>query len=383
MGINEHLAEISNYLIYGAIAVYTLAMIAYAAEWAIGGRRAVAGATETIDAAETSETAEAGVVATLAAAETRDEERVALAEGGDSSGVAVLTKPRTEAAGDDVAAGDDDGDDADDVDRALELPTSAMANGNLHAETAGRIAVALTVLGFILHFGSVLTRGLAAHRAPWGNLYEFSTAGTLVAMGVYVGLVARQKARWLGLFIVTAVLIVLGLAVTVLYVDAEQLVPALHSYWLVIHVTAAVISSGGFMVGTLATALFLVKDAHDRGRLARFDNMLRRMPTAELLDRTAYRIYAFTFPLWTFTIIAGSIWAENAWGRYWGWDPTETWAFITWVVFAAYLHARATRGWKGRAAAIIALIGFGCFLFNEFGVSIFINGLHSYAGTSA
>ncbi|WP_435601779.1 cytochrome c biogenesis protein CcsA, partial [Streptomyces sp. YPW6] len=103
-------------------------------------------------------------------------------------------------------------------------------------------------------------------------------------------------------------------------------------------------------------------------------------PPPPSLDRFAYRVNAVIFPLWTFTIIAGAIWAEAAWGRYWGWDPKETWSFITWVAYACYLHARATAGWKGRKAAYLALIGFACFIFNYYGVNMFINGLHSYAG---
>jgi len=132
------------------------------------------------------------------------------------------------------------------------------------------------------------------------------------------------------------------------------------------------------------TLLFLVADASERRHAAakgyRLDWLARRLPESYKLDAMAYRIHAFMFPLWTFAIVAGAIWAENAWGRYWGWDPKETWAFITWVAYAAYLHARATAGWKGRRAAVIALIAFGCFVFNYVGVNIFITGLHSYAG---
>jgi len=93
-------------------------------------------------------------------------------------------------------------------------------------------------------------------------------------------------------------------------------------------------------------------------------------------------LVAFVFPLWTFAVIAGAIWAENAWGRYWGWDPKETWAFITWVIYAGYLHARVTVGWKGRKSAIIALVGYSSLIFNFIGVNIWLPGLHSYSGLS-
>jgi cytochrome c-type biogenesis protein CcsB len=179
--------------------------------------------------------------------------------------------------------------------------------------------------------------------------------------------------------VITPVLLTMGLAVTVLYTDAEQLQPALQSYWLVIHVVAAVTSAGVFTVGAAISLLFLVVDrAERRGETNR---VTERLPSAATLDRLAYRVHAFVFPLWTFAVIAGAIWAESAWGRYWGWDPKETWAFITWVVYAAYLHARATAGWKGRRAAAIALTGFGCFLFNYFVINLVVTGLHSYAGT--
>ncbi len=106
------------------------------------------------------------------------------------------------------------------------------------------------------------------------------------------------------------------------------------------------------------------------------------LPTAEGLDRLASRIIAFAFPIWTFAVIAGAIWAQEAWGRYWGWDPKETWSFITWVLFAGYLHARATSGWQGRRAAALALVGFASLVVNFYAVNLWIVGLHSYAGVS-
>ena len=327
--INEQLARGSNLAIYFAMFVYTLAFFAHVVEWVRGGR---------------SRTAVADVPA---------RELVSVGAAADRE----PGRPR--------------------------IPEPAVHNGDFQADRWGRMAVSLTVLGFGLHLASVVLRGAATHRAPWGNLYEFSLAGSCVATAIYLFLAWKASARWLGVFLTGTVTLILGLAITVLYTDAEQLVPALHSYWLVIHVTAAVISSGAFTVGSVATALFLFKDRYERRErvgAARQGSMWQRVPSAAKLDLTAYKVLAFAFPIWTFTVIAGAIWAERAWGRYWGWDPTETWAFITWVVYAAYLHARATHGWKGRNAAIIALLGFAAFLFNYFGVSIFINGLHSYAG---
>jgi cytochrome c-type biogenesis protein CcsB len=235
------------------------------------------------------------------------------------------------------------------------------------------------VLGFLLLLLGVVCRGLAAGRAPWGNMYEFSTASALVVLGVFLAVARRRPAlRYLGLFVVLPVLLTLGLALSVLYVPAGPLVPALKSYWLVIHVLCAIISGGVFMVGGVVTALYLAQDHWER--TGSTNTLSRRLPPSEQLDRSAYRLFAFVFPVWTFAIVAGAIWAENAWGRYWSWDPKETWALVTWLVFAAYLHARATAGWKGRRAAWIAMAGLSCFVFNYFGVNIWFSGLHSYGG---
>ena len=125
---------------------------------------------------------------------------------------------------------------------------------------------------------------------------------------------------------------------------------------------------------------YSVQTAEDAVALDRL--LAARLPDATTLDKAAYRIVAFSFPLYTVAIICGAIWAEAAWGRYWGWDPKETWAFIVWVIYACYLHARATAGWKGRAAAWVNLLGFAAIIFNFVIVNMVISGLHSYAGLS-
>ena len=326
--INETLAGISYNLVVSATAVYALALFAYVAEWAFGARSRVG---RTVQA-----------LATVGAADDAE----------PSSPAPAAPAPPAEAGSDGP------------VDRA---------------ERFGRIGVSLTVLAAGLHLAGVLSRGLSVGRVPWGNMYEFVTAGTLVVVLLYLGLLRRFDARWLGLFVVMPVVLALGAAVTVLYVEAGQLMPALHSVWLVIHVAAAVTASGCFTVGAVLTVLFLALDARARRGLGPAYIGARRLPAPEVVDRMAYRMFAFAFPVWTFAVIAGAIWAENAWGRYWGWDPKETWSFITWVVFAGYLHARVTAGWKGRAAAVIALVGVACLLFNLFGVNIWIIGKHSYA----
>jgi cytochrome c-type biogenesis protein CcsB len=241
------------------------------------------------------------------------------------------------------------------------------------------------VVAVLLHLAALVSRGLGSDpiRVPWGNMYEFTLAGAFGVSAMYLVLGRRHQLRWMGLPVTAFEVVVLMLAVLLLYVPAGPLVPALHSYWLVIHVAAAVVASGAFAVGAIASTLFLVKDrALRRGSLAP-GSYLDRLPEPSVLDRVAYRLHAFGFPVWTFAaLIAGPIWAEYAWGSYWNWDPKEVWAFITWVIYAAYLHARATAGWRGKAAAVIALIGFASLLFNFVGINFFFgsSSLHSYAG---
>lgn len=242
----------------------------------------------------------------------------------------------------------------------------------------GRIGFAFTVIGFLCNAVGVVLRGAAADRFPWGNMYEFLTTATAFVMAAYVIGGAKFGMRWLGLFATLTATVTVGLAVEVFYVEVAPLVPALHSVWFVIHIVTAVIGTAGFTLGGLVTILYLVKKrAEDRGAVSGY---LQRVPTADRLDLFAYRLHAFAFPLWTFTLAAGAIWAEYAWGRYWGWDPKETWTLITWFIYAAYLHARTTAGWKGGRAGIIALVGVVSLWFNFIGVNMLFSGLHSYAG---
>lgn len=246
------------------------------------------------------------------------------------------------------------------------------------------VAMALMWLAFALHLGGVTARGFSAHRAPWGNMYEFSVSGAVVVTGVFLVVVLKRDLRYLGAFVAGPVLLTLGLAVTVLYAASGPLVPALRSFWLVIHVSVAFVASALFTLGFSTTVLHLVQARREAlrssGRTLRRGAFMDRLPSSEELERSSYRLHAVAFPLWTFTLLAGAIWAESAWGRYWNWDPKEVWTFVVWVVYAGYLHARTTRGWDGRRAAYLALAGYACVLFNFLGVNIFLFGLHSYAG---
>lgn len=303
---NTNWAYASNYLVYSAMAVYTLALIAFAVEMSLS---------------------------------IRTTSKVLVGSGGtDVEAVAESGK----------------------------------------ADRTGRIAIALTALAFALHLAGVIARGVSSHRVPWGNMYEFSITASVALAGAYLLLMKRLNLRWLGLFVSFIVLIVLGTAVTLLYRPSAPLVPALKSTWLVIHVSAAIISGGVFLLANLVSAMYLYLD-HKEATGAR-PIWAMRIPSLEALDQLAYRLIAFVFPIWTFAVVAGAIWAESAWGRYWGWDPKETWAFITWVGYAAYLHARVTVGWRGRRAAWLCLLAGSTFLFNYVYVNVWGTGRHTYSG---
>ena len=268
--------------------------------------------------------------------------------------------------------------------RAPHLADSAK--GNLRTKTfdytrtekTARIATAMMILGFLLLLVGVVARGVSAGRVPWGNMYEFSITGALAFTAAYLGALRKYDLRWLGLFVSISVLLTLGTAVTILYVPSAPLVPALKSPWLVIHVATAIISGGVFLLSNVIAGAFLFLDSMEKkGERAPW---AKRLPSLDTLDQLSYRLVAFVFPLWTFSVIAGAVWAESAWGRYWGWDPKETWAFITWVAYAAYLHARVTVGWRGRRAAWLCIFAGSTFLFNYIYVNIWGTGKHTYSG---
>jgi cytochrome c-type biogenesis protein CcsB len=270
---------------------------------------------------------------------------------------------------------------------AVRTPTAASeTEGNLLKKTfdssrtqkAMRIATAMMILGFIFLLAGVVTRGLSAGRVPWGNMYEFSITGAMAFTGAYLAALRKYDLRWLGVLVSISALLTLGTAVTLLYVPSAPLVPALKSPWLVIHVSTAIISGGVFLLANVISAAYLYLDnMENKGPRKVWAD---RLPSLEVLDQLSYRLVAFVFPLWTFSVIAGAIWAESAWGRYWGWDPKETWAFITWVAYAAYLHARVTVGWRGRRAAWLCLLAGSTFLFNYVYVNVWGTGKHTYSG---
>ncbi|MBM3743467.1 MAG: c-type cytochrome biogenesis protein CcsB [Actinobacteria bacterium] len=257
----------------------------------------------------------------------------------------------------------------------------SVKSGGIDRSTTKRSNRSATIFFIIatlvLTFG-VFTRGLSANRVPWGNMYEYSITGALIFALAYLVVGMKYDLRWLGLPITILILIILGTAITLLYRPSAPLVPALQSTWLVVHVAAAIFSGGLFLLSNTVAGAYLWLDYVERkGERSEF---AKKLPSLEVLDQLSYRLVAFVFPIYTFAVIAGAIWAEAAWGRYWGWDPKETWSFITWILYAAYLHARVTAGWKGRKAAWLSLIAGSSVLFNYVYINVWGAGRHTYSG---
>ena len=252
---------------------------------------------------------------------------------------------------------------------------------------AGRLGLLLTWLGAGVHLVALASRGMAAdpNRVPWGNMYEFTLSGTFVVAALYLATRRRFALGWMAPIVVSTVLVLLMVAEIWLYAPVSPLTEALNSPWLVIHVVSAVIATGAFTLGGITSVLYLLKERATAKHPERTTGYLARVPAPAVLDRVSYRMHAFGFPVWTFAVlITGPIWAHEAWASYWNWDPKEVWAFITWVVYAAYLHARSTAGFKGRNAAIIALIGLATLWFNFIGINFFSSSSqHSYADASS
>ena len=259
----------------------------------------------------------------------------------------------------------------------LERPVAPLQSGG--ATRYERAGLALSILGFVLHAAAVLTRGFAAERVPWTNMFESGLTATVVMMGTFVAVQLWKDLRYLGAYITGFVVLSLGIVTVNFYVDVVPTPPALQSAWLVIHVLVAALATAFFAIGAGLSIMQLMQ-ARREARESAGLRFLDTLPGASVLESLAYRVTVVGFVFWTFTLIAGAIWAERAWGRYWGWDTKEVWTFIIWTLFAGYIHARATRGWRGNRSAWLAIVGFGAVLFNYSIVNLYFNGLHSYSG---
>ncbi|MFJ6302432.1 c-type cytochrome biogenesis protein CcsB [Pseudarthrobacter oxydans] len=374
-GINETMGQYSELFMLLAAGTYTVAFIAFAWDLAKSSK-----ALRAIDlkAAQASQPGKA-----------QDAARVPVAAGvGDHAASAEAS--RSDSAGARL------GGPAGRAERPSSSTTKAAGPGAGGVITAdadmryaaerrapARVAVALTILGVLIHAAGVVTRALGAGRVPWGNMYEFLTTGAFVAVAVFLLVLVRRDLRFLGTFVVGLAIIMLVAASVAYWTPVGHLVPALQSYWLIIHVSIAVLSSALFTLTFAMSALQLVQSHRQKTVAAGGADKLgfmRLVPSALSLENLSYRINAIAFIGWTFTLMFGAIWAEKAWGRFWGWDTKEVWTFVIWVVYAGYLHARATRGWTGTRAAWLSIVGYLCVVFNFTIVNQFFNGLHSYSG---
>ena len=251
---------------------------------------------------------------------------------------------------------------------------AAEGKKNASANRLENIGLYLMGSGVLIHFIGVLTRGIAAQRVPWANMYEFSITGSFIVTFIYLAATFFKDIKFIATFVSGFVVLIIGSANTLFYVQVESLMPALQDYWLVIHVSVAILGTAFFMIGAALAAILILKSGKRKFTL------LKAFPAVEKLEKLSYQFNIIGFILWTFTLIAGAIWADKAWHRFWGWDTKEVWTFIIWTIYAAYLHATTTRGWEGKKAAWLTLIGFTAILFNFTIVNLFFKGLHVYSG---
>ena len=269
----------------------------------------------------------------------------------------------------------------------VDLAKRAAANpdlGKAYTQIVwARIGITTTVIALAIQLGALITRGLAAGgRVPWANMFEFTLTSTFLIGLVFVLLLFKFELRFLGTFIIGLITFLLLITTLNFYTDPIPLQPALQSWWLVIHVVVAALGTAFFAVGFGLSTLQLVQQSLARREVSNtmIRNLANTLPNAVKLENNAYQINIIGFVMWTFTLIFGAIWADFAWGRYWGWDTKEVWTLIIWIVYAAYIHARATRGWRGTPSAWLSIIGFLTVLFNYYIVNIFFTGLHAYSG---
>lgn len=344
----ENLVAYSLVAVYSAMGVYTIAFILFTLDLA---KRSAA--PSAADAAEAARTQAAPVLNASSAS-------AAAAGAGGSTGAATATavRPTRERAS------------------GLDSPGGDAPVGATRFQKA---AVALAAIGWVLHLAAVLTRGIAAERVPWANMFEFGLTATAIGMGTFLVALLWKDVRYLGAYISGFTLLSLGIVTVNFYVDVVPTPPPLQSAWLVIHVLVASLATGFFAIGAGLSIMQLIRSraAASKAEGLRF---VHTLPGASALESLAYRVNVVGFVFWTFTLIAGAIWAERAWGRYWGWDTKEVWTFIIWTLFAGYIHARATRGWRGDRSAWLAIIGFSAVIFNYTIVNLFFKGLHSYSG---
>lgn len=263
--------------------------------------------------------------------------------------------------------------------RVGELVPAGHPNPGIKTKAIGQIATILTASGWVANTSALIARALEARHAPYANLFE---SMMLMAWGIIIGYLLLEyiyKIKIIGVFVVSLGFLTIAIAslLPFRYQTVEPLNPALQSNWLLIHVLVTFLGYAAFAIAFGLSIMYLLRERVEKKGTK--DSFFMRFPDCVRLDELSYKAIAFGFPFLTLGIISGAIWANYAWGGYWSWDPKETWSLIVWFIYAAYLHARMTRGWKGRRTAIFSIIGFISVIFLYWGVSFILPGLHAYA----
>jgi cytochrome c-type biogenesis protein CcsB len=245
----------------------------------------------------------------------------------------------------------------------------------------GTISTSLLVIGLLIHSGGLVFRWVETHQTGYGyvplsNMYESLIFFSWTIVLVYLILEFKYRQKIIGVFVTPFAFLAIGLTSIIPGIDAKitPLVPALQSNWLAIHVITCFLGYASFAVSFGISILYLIQDQTG----AQKEGAKKWLPSTSILDEINYKSIIIGFPMLTLGIVTGAAWANYAWGSYWSWDPKETWSLITWFVYAAFLHARLTRDWRGKKAAILSIVGFTAVLFTYFGVNYLISGLHSY-----
>ena len=357
----SQLEHFSTIALYSAMIVYAIAFVFYAVDLANrSGDAAQAAGREDADAAKAEAAhAEEHVAAATSSLEATATGSIAVGSTATKVRPAPAVKPRGGASA------------------PVDGPRKAGRSKVL------RIGFSLTALGFLLHLGATVLRGIGAERVPWANMYEFALTATCAIVLIFLLVQLVVDLRFLGTLVTGLTVLFLGVTKVNYYVEIVPLQPALDSYWLVIHILVAVLAVGFFTLSFGLSLLQLLQNRREtRTAAGEFAGMnyLTDLPTAVRLEDLAYRLAIIGFVFWTFTLIAGSIWAEAAWSRYWGWDTKEVWTFVIWVLYAGFIHARATRGWRGTRSAWLSIVAYAAVIFNFAIVNVFFKGLHAYSG---
>lgn len=360
----ETLEHYSSLALYSAMIVYAIAFVFYAVDFA--NRSAEAAATPAVGSGATGRVTAAASASSDLADASGDAVTLTAAAGAGAGSVTTLTRP------------------------AQAKPPRAAVSRPPHTPAAKprrsrslRIGFSLTVLGFLLHLAATILRGIGAERVPFANMYEFALTATLAIVLIFLLVQFFVDLRFLGALVTGLAVIFLGVTRVNFYVSIVPLPAALDSYWLVIHILVAVLAVGFLTISFGLSVLQLLQ--HRREQQVRAGapagmRFLSSLPDSVRLEDLAYRLAIIGFVFWSFTLIAGAIWAEAAWSRYWGWDVKEVWTFVIWVLYAGYIHARATRGWRGTRSAWLSIIAYAAVIFNFTVVNVFFKGLHAYSG---